>query len=58
MGSASEYGIQGCVHLFVAVTAGLAMFIDQLSNTLGPIHTYEHIPSDSTGTYMPAALLG
>ena len=54
----NEYGIQGRVHLFAAVPAGLAMLIGQLSNTLGPIQTYEHIPSDSTGAYTPAALLG
>ena len=54
----TEYGIQGRVHLFAAVPAGLAMLIGQLSNTLGPIQTYEHIPSDSTGAYTPAALLG
>ena len=52
-----EYGITGRVHLFTAVPAGLAMLIGQLSNTLGPIQTYEHIPSDATGHYRPAALL-
>ena len=53
-----EYGIRGRVHLFAAVPAGLAMLIGQLLNTLGPVQTYEHIQSDVTGHYRPAALLG
>ena len=51
------YDVNGNVHLFTAVPAGLAMLIGQLSNTLGPIQTYEHIPANATGYYSPAALL-
>ena len=53
-----RFGIRGKVHLFMAVPAGLAMLIGQLSNTLGPVQTYEHIQTDATGMYEPAALLG
>ena len=53
-----KFGIRGQVHLFMAVPAGLAMMIGQLLNTLGPVHTYEHIQVDALGMYQPAALLG
>lgn len=53
-----KFGIRGQVHLFMAVPAGLAMLIGQLLNTLGPVHTYEHIQVDALGMYQPAALLG
>lgn len=52
-----EYAINGRIHLFAAAPAGLAMMIGQLLNTLGPVQTYEHIPSDGAGNYQPAALL-
>ena len=52
-----EYSISGRIHLFTAVPAGLAMMVGQLLNTLGPVQTYEHIPSDAIGRYTPAALL-
>ena len=52
-----EYAVDGRVHLFMAVPAGLAMLIGQLLNTLGPVQTYEHIPSSPIGIYTPAALL-
>ena len=52
-----EYGITGRVHLFAAIPAGLAMLLGQMLNTLGPTQTYEHIQSDATGCYKPAALL-
>ena len=52
-----EYGITGRVHLFAAIPAGLSMLIGQMLNTLGPVQTYEHIQSDATGCYKPAALL-
>ena len=52
-----EYAINGRIHLFAAVPAGLTMMIGQLLNTLGPVQTYEHIPSDVIGRYQPAALL-
>ena len=54
----TEYRITGRIHLFAAVPAGLAMLVGQLLNTLGPVQTYEHIPTDATGKYMAAALLG
>ena len=52
-----EYGITGRVHLFAAIPAGLSMLMGQMLNTLGPVQTYEHIQSDATGCYNPAALL-
>ena len=52
-----EYAIDGQVHLFMAVPVGLAMLIGQLLNTLGPVQTYEHIPSNPIGRYAPAALI-
>ena len=52
-----DYVISGRVHLFMAVPAGLAMLIGQLLNTLGPVQTYEHIPSNPIGIYKPAALI-
>ena len=52
-----DYVISGRVHLFMAVPAGLAVLIGQLLNTLGPVQTYEHIPSNPIGIYTPAALL-
>jgi len=45
------------IHLFMAVPAGLALLIGQLLNTVGPVQTYEHIPRDGVGVYVPAALL-
>ena len=54
----TEYRITGRIHLFAAVPAGLAMLVGQLLNTLGPVQTYEHIPSDATGRYKAAAVLG
>ena len=54
----TEYHITGRIHLFAAVPAGLAMLVGQLLNTLGPVQTYEHIPSDATGKYKAAAVLG
>ena len=53
-----EYNVRGKVHMFMAVPSGLAMLIGQLLNTLGQVHTYEHIPDGATGHYVPAALLG
>jgi hypothetical protein len=52
-----EYGNVGTVHLFLAVPAGLAFLIGQLLNTFGTIQTYEHVGSDGSGAYRPAALL-
>ena len=53
----NKYNISGRVHLFTAAPAGLAMLIGQMLNTLGPIQTYEHIQSNASGHYQPAALL-
>ena len=52
-----EYRITGRIHLFAAVPAGLSMLVGQLLNTMGPVQTYEHIPTDATGRYKMAALL-
>ena len=52
-----EYAIIGRVHLFTAIPSGLSMLLGQMLNTLGPVQTYEHIQSDATGCYKPAALL-
>lgn len=53
----SRYNIRGDVHLFMALPVGLAVMIGQLLNTLGVVHTYEHIPDGATGYYRPAASL-
>lgn len=45
------------IHMFMAGPAGLAVMIGQLSNTLGPMQTYEYITQTGTGVYQPAALL-
>jgi hypothetical protein len=52
-----EHGNVGMVHLFMAVPAGLALLIGQVLNTFGAIQTYEHITTDGSGSYVPAALL-
>ena len=52
-----EYGAIGTVHLFMAVPAGLAMLVGQLLNTFGVVQTYEHVGTDGSGCYKPAALL-
>lgn len=46
-----------CVHLFMAVPAGLAMMIGQLLNTFGQVQTYEHITEGGLNCYRRAALL-
>ena len=45
------------IHLFIAGPAGFAVLIGQLLNGLGPVQTYEHIPSDAVGEYRRAPLL-
>ena len=55
-GARNEYAVGGQVHLFMAVPAGLAMLIGQLLNTLGPIQTYEHIPSNPIGSICAGSL--
>lgn len=52
-----EYGNIGTIHLFVAAPAGLAVLVGQLLNTFGAIQTYEHVVTDGSGSYKPAALL-
>jgi hypothetical protein len=52
-----EYGSIGTVHLFMAAPAGLAVLVGQLLNTFGAVQTYEHVSSDGSGCYKPAALL-
>lgn len=52
-----EYGNIGTIHLFMAVPAGLAVLTGQLLNTFGLIQTYEHVSTDGSGCYKPAALL-
>jgi hypothetical protein len=53
----ADYRPLSTVNLFMALPIGLAMLIGQLLNTFGLIQTYEHIPTDATGIYRPAALL-
>ncbi len=53
----SEFKGARDVHLFMAVPVGLALMIGQLLNSVGPVQTYEHIPSDLHGRYVPAARL-
>jgi hypothetical protein len=45
------------IHLFIAGPAGFAVLVGQLLHGLGPVQTYEHIPDDAIGNYVPAALL-
>ncbi len=45
------------LHVFYAGPVGLAMLIGQKLNTFGPVQTYEHIPRDMLGEYVPAALV-
>ncbi|MGH8643147.1 MAG: SAVED domain-containing protein [Gammaproteobacteria bacterium] len=52
-----EYGAIGTMHLFLAVPAGLAILVGQLLNTFGVVQTYEHVGTDGSGCYKPAALL-
>jgi hypothetical protein len=52
----AQYQCRGAVHLFMAVPVGLAFMIGQLLNTLGAVHTYEHVPGRPI-PYEPAALL-
>lgn len=52
----AQYQCRGAVHLFMAVPVGLAFMIGQLLNTLGAVHTYEHVPGHSI-PYAPAAVL-
>jgi hypothetical protein len=52
-----EYGDVGTVHVFAAVPAGLAVLIGQTLNTFGTVQTYEHVGTDGSGLYRPAALL-
>lgn len=53
----NEYLIEGKIHLFMAVPAGLAMLIGQLLNTLKLVQTYEFFRGEGPDTYRPAALL-
>lgn len=53
----SRYGRVGAVHLFAAAPLGLAFLIGQLLNTLGTVHTYEHVGDDGVGHYEPAVIL-
>lgn len=52
-----EYGDIGTVHMFMAVPAGIAVLVGQLLNTFGAVQTYEHVGTDGSGCYKPAALL-
>jgi SMODS-associated and fused to various effectors sensor domain len=52
-----QYGNVATVHLFMAAPAGLAMLVGQLLNTFGTVQTYEHVGTDGSGCYKPAALL-
>jgi len=47
----------GIFHLFIAAPVGLAVLMGQLLNTLGPVQTYEHIPTDMVGVYRLAAFI-
>jgi SMODS-associated and fused to various effectors sensor domain len=52
-----EYPEIVCVHLFMAVPAGLAMMIGQLLNNVNAVQTYEMVSTDSGKRHRPAALL-
>jgi hypothetical protein len=47
----------GTIHLFIAAPVGFAVLLGQRLNSVGPIQTYEHDPTDGIGHYRPAALL-
>jgi hypothetical protein len=49
---------RGITHLFLAGPAGLAFLVGQLSNSLGPIQTYEHVDDGAIGHYRPSVMLG
>jgi hypothetical protein len=53
----ATYGNLDTIHLFMAVPVGLAVLIGQNLNPFGKVQTYEHVPTNATGTYVPAALL-
>lgn len=53
----SRYGRLGAVHLFTAAPVGLVFLIGQLLNTVGTVHTYEHVGTDAVGHYEPAITL-
>jgi hypothetical protein len=53
----SRYGRVGDLHLFIAGPAGLAFLLGQLLNTLGTVHTYEHVNDHGIGHYRPAVAL-
>ncbi len=46
-----------CAHLFLSGPVGLAVLIGQQLNALGPVQTYEHMPTGGPGRYEPAARL-
>lgn len=52
-----EYGNLRTVHMFMAAPAGLAVLVGQLLNTFGAVQTYEHVSTDGSECYQPAALL-
>jgi hypothetical protein len=52
-----EYPETVCVHLFMAVPAGLAMMIGQLLNNVNAVQSYEIVTTDSGKRYRPAVLL-
>jgi hypothetical protein len=41
----------------MAAPAGIAVLTGQLLNTFGAVQTYEHVATDGSGCYKPAALL-
>lgn len=53
----SEFRVITCVHLFMAVPAGLAMIVGQLLNKIPAVQTYELISIDGVNQYQPATLL-
>jgi len=53
----SDFRVIKCVHLFMAVPAGLAMMIGQLLNKIPAIQTYELVSEDGVNRYVPAARL-
>lgn len=53
----ARYGCIGDLHLFVAGPVGLAFLLGQLLNTLGCVHTYEHVSDTATGHYRAAVSL-
>jgi len=46
-----------CLHLFMAAPIGFAVLLAQLTNTLGPVRPYQHLPVDIIGVYRSSLVM-